>query len=299
MTLYDLIFKAGGFIDEDFKKLTYLKRAELIRKDKYGIDKEIIPFDLGKVLEKQGIANKLLKNDDIIKVYSLKEIEGDIRFVTISGHVKQPGRYELFEKNMKIYDMLFRAGGYDDPLFKSKTFLERADLIRFDEDQINKLIIPFSLNKILNNQEDESNLKLRSGDEIRVYPLNYFNIVRPVSIEGAVRNSGVFDLKFGMTVKDLILEAGGVSTNVYRYKVEVARVDPLKKNENVFSEIIKLNMDNNYDVSVDDFVAEKKSDSNETSDFLLKPYDVVFVRPDPYFQLQEKVTIEGEVYYPG
>ena len=32
MTLYDLIFKAGGYIDEEFKKRTYLDRAELVRK---------------------------------------------------------------------------------------------------------------------------------------------------------------------------------------------------------------------------------------------------------------------------
>ena len=53
MTLYDLTFKAGGFVDNDFKNLTYLKRAELIRNSKDGIDKEIIPFDLGKVIEKK------------------------------------------------------------------------------------------------------------------------------------------------------------------------------------------------------------------------------------------------------
>ena len=31
MTLYDLIFKAGGYVDEEFKKNTYLDRAELVR----------------------------------------------------------------------------------------------------------------------------------------------------------------------------------------------------------------------------------------------------------------------------
>ena len=31
MTLYDLIFKAGGIIDEEFKKKTFMERADLIR----------------------------------------------------------------------------------------------------------------------------------------------------------------------------------------------------------------------------------------------------------------------------
>ena len=299
MTLYDLTFLAGGFVDNDFKNLTYLKRAELIRNSKDGIDKEIIPFDLGKVIEKQGMANILLQNDDLIKIYSLKEIEGDTRFVTISGHVKRPGRYELFEKNMKMHDIIFRAGGFDDPLFRSQTFLERADLIRFDKDQINKKIITFSLNDILNSPENESNLYLNPGDEIRIYPLNFFNIVRPVTIDGAIKNPGVYELKLGMNVKDLILEAGGVSENVYRYKLEVARIDPLKEDERVFSEIIKLNMDNDYSVSMQNFVPKNSSDVIKENGFLLMPYDILSVRPDPHFQLQDKVLIKGEVLYPG
>ncbi|MEK9780878.1 MAG: SLBB domain-containing protein, partial [Gammaproteobacteria bacterium] len=119
MTLYDLIFKAGGFIDEEFKKTTYLKRAELIRINKNSNGKEIIPFNLGEVLEKQGMANTVLQIDDLVRVYSVKDIEGDTRYVSISGHVKRPGKYELFEKNMSMYDLIFRAGGFDDPLFKS------------------------------------------------------------------------------------------------------------------------------------------------------------------------------------
>ena len=38
-----------------------------------------------------------------------------------------------------------------------------------------------------------------------------------------------------MTLKDLILEAGGLNGNVYRYRVEVARIDPLNKDLNEFA----------------------------------------------------------------
>ena len=172
-------------------------------------------------------------------------------------------------------------------------------MIRFDKDQINKKIITFSLNDILNSPENESNLYLNPGDEIRIYPLNFFNIVRPVTIDGAIKNPGVYELKLGMNVKDLILEAGGVSENVYRYKLEVARIDPLKEDERVFSEIIKLNMDNDYSVSMQNFVPKNSSDVIKENGFLLMPYDILSVRPDPHFQLQDKVLIKGEVLYPG
>ena len=132
MTLYDLIFKAGGFVDEEFKKLAYLKRAELIRVMEDSDEKEIIPFNLGKVLDKEGMANTALRTNDEVRVYSLTEIEGTTRYVTISGHVKRPGRYELFEENMHVNDLLFKAGGFDDLQFRALTFLDRADLIRYD-----------------------------------------------------------------------------------------------------------------------------------------------------------------------
>ncbi|MEK9780879.1 MAG: SLBB domain-containing protein, partial [Gammaproteobacteria bacterium] len=170
---------------------------------------------------------------------------------------------------------------------------------RFDKDQINKLILPFNLNEILNNPNQESNLQLQPGDVIRIYPLNYFNTIRPVTIDGAVRAPGTFELKSGMTVKDLILEAGGVSENVYRYKLEVARVDPLIENEEIYAEIIELNMDNDYSISGQDTIEMKTSNTSNKGEFLLMPYDFISVRPDPFFKLQEKVVITGEVYYPG
>ena len=55
MSLYDLIFKSGGFVDDEYKKRTYLDRAELIRVQELNDEKEIIPFDLGLVIEKKNI----------------------------------------------------------------------------------------------------------------------------------------------------------------------------------------------------------------------------------------------------
>ena len=87
MTLYDLLFKSGGFKDPEFKKRTYLKRAELIRVKENSDEKEIIPFNLSLALEKKGIALTLLQTDDFVNIYSLNEVEGATRYVDITGHV--------------------------------------------------------------------------------------------------------------------------------------------------------------------------------------------------------------------
>jgi len=103
-----------------------------------------------------------------------------------------------------------------------------------------------------------------------------------------------------MTLKDLILEAGGLNDNVYRYRVEIARIDPLNKNLEEYAEVITFNIDEKFSVSSPSSdEGSKKGILNMTSVFQLNPFDLVFIRPDPYFSNQKKVTISGEVLYPG
>ena len=300
MTVYDLLFKTGGFDDDEFKKRTYLKRAELVRVNENNAEKEIIPFNLGLVLEKQGLANTLLRIDDAIKIYSLEEIEGATQFVTISGHVKRPGRYELFENNMTVYDLLFKTGGFDDPLYLSQTFLKRADLTRFDEDRITQTIFPFNLKSVISGKLNKENFILLPGDEIRIYAETVFNAVKRVTINGVVNAPGSFTLKTGMILKDLILEAGGLNEDVYSYKVDVARIDPKNKKLNEYAEVVTFNMDNKFSVSdleSNNSPLKKSLDAADT--FVLRAYDIISIRPDPYFSKQRNVTISGLVMYPG
>ena len=109
-----------------------------------------------------------------------------------------------------------------------------------------------------------------------------------MTIKGAIRNPGKYLLKDNMTIKDLILESGGLSEKIFKYKIEIARIDPVRSNKDNYAEIINLDM-------LSDFSIE----SDENGTFLLQSYDHVFIRPDPYFKMQEKVLVEGAVKYPG
>jgi len=202
---------------------------------------------------------------------------------------------------MRIQDLLFKAGGFKDPFYKSEIFLSRADLIRFDNDRITQSIIPFNLDSVLSDKSNKQNIILLPGDEIRVYSETVFNTVQIVSINGVVRSPGSYNLKTGMTLKDLVLEAGGLNDNVYRYRVEVARIDPLNKSLDEYAEVITFNMDEKFSVSaISSYDGSKKGFSHAAGGFFqLNPYDLVSIRPDPYFSSQRKVTISGEVLYPG
>ena len=302
MTLYDLIFKAGGFDDEEYHKQTYLKRAELVRVMEDGVTKEIILFNLEELLNKEGLAETLLQTDDAVKIYSLADIEGaPEKFVSISGHVKRPGSYELFEENMTLYDLVFMAGGFDDEVWKNQTFLGRADLLRHDEDRITRSIIPFNLGEILENAESTHNLQLQIGDEIRVYAQTIFNAEKIISIGGVVNNPGQYTLKTGMTIKDLILEAGGISQSVFKYKIEIARIDPNKVSEDIFAETISLEMDDKFSISNVKYTRSSNPGTISVSrdGFKLMAFDYITVRPDQFFSMQKIITVNGAVYYPG
>ena len=298
MTLFDLIFKSGGFLDERFKSLTYLERAELVRVNINSDDKEIFPFNLKEVLNKEGIYDTVLRADDVVRIYSIAEIEGATRYVSIEGHVKSPGRYELFEENMRINDLLFKSGGFDDPIHRSKTYLKRADLIRYENDKITQIIIPFNLEDVLTDINSNENLVLLPEDKIRVYSEEIFNTIQPITIQGIVRKPGQYKYKIDMTLQDIILEAGGFETNLPRYRVEVARIDPLNKSLNDFADVITFNIDEKFGLSATaKNISPKEENKKDLNKFLLNPYDLISVRADPYFSNQKQVMVSGAVLY--
>ena len=296
MNLYDLIFKSGGVFDEQFRDSIYLDKAELIRFNKDNGKKRLIHFNLGEVLKKKGMANDLLKPNDFIKIYSLSEVEGETKYISIKGNVKYPGSYELFQDNMTLLDMLFKAGGLNDEEFKATTYLDRGDLFRYDINKISKKIISFNINSLIKDPKSAKNLNLKPGDEIIIYSKRIFNTLKKVSIAGAISNPGDYQLKENMTFKDLILEAGGVSDDIYKYKVEIARIKKIEGNKDTLSLIIKYEMLNDYSLlSQENFgkILEKKDQPT------LEPYDNIFIRPDPFYQERKKVTLSGSVLYPG
>ena len=168
-------------------------------------------------------------------------------YASITGHVKSPGSY-LIKENMTLYDLIFTAGGFLDEEFKKQTFLERADLIRLSDDNITRFIKSFNLGELLDSPDSGSDLPLQPNDIVRIYSKDIFISSKTVSINGVVRSPGSYVLKAEMSLEDLILEAGGLNENVYRYRVEVARIDPLNNDLDEYAEIVTFNMDEKFSI---------------------------------------------------
>ena len=292
MTIYDLVFLGGGYFNNDFLKKTFLRRAELIRRSEYTFGHlEVIPFRLDSVLIKKGMAEfPLIMGDEII-IYSNEDVLGQkTETIKISGYVKKPGDYPYYE-NGKLKDYLFAAGGIEDVEYMKKLYKKRVDIIRRGSTENNKKFIQ-SLNLEEYLSSGKKTFKIKPGDEIRLYSKDMFDQEQVVSIFGSVVLPGEYDLKEGMTFKDLILEAGGILSNVYSYRVDLARAQTREKNTELFFKIYTFSLIN------DEVVFDFKSDNSE--DLLtLKSYDRISIRPDPYYSDPHVVTISGFVKYPG
>src|SRR5262249_45146465 len=126
---------------------------------------------------------------------------------------------------------------------------------------------------------------------------------RYVSINGAVHTSGQFPYRAGMTVRDLILLAGGLDQSVYLNKALVARLPDDRAGARTAREF-EIPLDSSY-------LFERTADgryqgppglpaqSGPTPEVELKPYDNVLVLRQPGWELQRIVTIAGEVRFPG
>ena len=158
--------------------------------------------------------------------------------IKISGYVKKPGDYPYYE-NGKLKDYLFAAGGIEDVEYMKKLYKKRVDIIRKGSTENNKKFIQ-SLNLEEYLSSGKKTFKIKPGDEIRLYSKDMFDQEQVVSIFGSVVLPGEYDLKEGMTFKDLILEAGGILSNVYSYRVDLARAQTREKTLNYFLKFIHL-----------------------------------------------------------
>lgn len=283
-TIVDLIEEADGVLPE-----VYYGKADIFRTlpDQ---SNRFISIDLGKAIDGDPSNNILLEGKDVVKIYSVYELV-DRQNVSISGYVKNP--FSLpYAENLTLYDMVFRAGGLQDPVFRGRAFILRGDLIRVNPDGISTRIIPFDLEKLLRDRS--FNMDLKPGDKIYIYNANVEKeLDKFITVGGQVRSPSKLPLSTNMTVMDAILQAGGFTEDALRTEVYVSRVRPGGYPGDQIAETHYIELPLNFD---------KKSIDDETwsdADFYLQHKDVVVVRKNPLYEEQRNVSIGGEVIYPG
>ena len=193
--------------------------------------------------------NKINTNITVSKIRTVQ--------VNIIGEVKVPGTYALNSLST-VLNALYAAGGPT----KMGTFRE-VQLIR-----ANKQVAALDVYEYMLFGTQAGNLKLQDQDVLLVAP--YKNLV---SVEGAVKRAGIYELKEGQTLAELVEYFGGFTPIAYTNLLTVERLNGTQK------EIREVAL-------------------KDAKNFTMQAGDELMVQEilDEY---QNKITIEGEVYRPG
>ena len=135
--------------------------------------------------------------------------------VKIAGAVYRPDVFEL-TPSLKVADLIRKADGLTDDAYTG-----RAQIIRLQED-LTRSVVSFDVAKALNG-DGANNLALQREDEVLITSKQELKDSFNVYIQGEIRKPGTFEYVQGLTLKDLIVQAGGFTDAAYK-SIEIARL---------------------------------------------------------------------------
>lgn len=240
------------------------------------------------------------KNGGAISVFSLGEFDRDafqlcdadsvnvdstlnryVNTIEIKGAVLRPGLYQLDSGITTVSQLIERAGGLTEDALTTRGIMHRRKADR------SLMVKSFNTASILDHSV--ADLTLANEDVIYIPSLTEQQQERQLVIEGEVVYPGIYEYAEGMTVEDLILQAGGMKDKASYAKVDVMRRtrdnQALTPSENV-GEVFTFALKENFIV-----------DGNEG--FVLQPFDEVYIRQSPGSIEQQHVTVKGEATFTG
>ncbi len=127
---------------------------------------------------------------------------------------------------------------------------------------------------------------MKKNDSVTVYSIFDLENEVTISIDGNIKKPGKYKWAENITLRDLILRAGGFNEMGDNKNIEIARrINALKLTE--------VNHQQTEIITVD------LSDSTGAGDIALQPYDVVNIRQKSDYVNQRIVFVEGMVLNPG
>lgn len=227
----------------------------------------LIRLDLGSA---EGLATTMSRGDAITVLAANRFI--DDATVSVEGAIRDSAVVLPFpqEGGMTLEEAILLAGGLETNV------VEQAVIIRTP----------------LNNREERNYLRvdissaadfqLAPLDQVVLYKQERFADAPQVSIAGAVRSPGAYRYDASLTINDLLYLAGGTSFAAALDRVEIYRLGYEQNGSKVLQETLMLNAAGEY-----------------SGDFVLQPFDEVYVRSSAEFEEITTVEIRGEVKYPG
>jgi protein involved in polysaccharide export with SLBB domain len=259
---------------------TYMQKLDIKKEDDLG-NLSFKTYNLSSVLE--GQIKVTLEENDQIKIYGLKEVQG-VQTVTISGFVTKP-KTIFWSKDLSIFDLIFQSVSYEELDFQAKVLTSRLDLKRFDEQTGLYNLIKYSID----NLEELQTTYLMPKDKVVLYTKSVNQDITPTfKIFGAVVNPGEFDLGNTLYVEDAILMAGGFLDKAEKTEVTINRLD----RDVIKGTYSKLET---YQLDMDYLLGMKNKPSNPLK---LNNKDIITVKSPIRAKFQPIISVRGEVKFP-
>jgi polysaccharide biosynthesis/export protein len=277
---------AGGLLPDADEKLGQLERILPSRlREMHNID---LTTAAGRATE--------LANGDKLKIPAIRPtLENS---VLLTGYVYRPGQFQ-YRQGLRLTDVL---GSFDELRPNAD---ERYIMIRREVPPEQKVeVISADLRHALAARGSAADPELRPRDKIYVFDLStdreriLLPIIRElqlqatpekpeqvVSIDGRVKAPGHYPLEPAMHVSDLIRAGGSLEDSAFSGQAEITRYE-VGSGDARKTDLIPV-----------DLTAIRRGDAG--ADLLLKPYDVLIIKPIPQWVEPGTIELAGEVRFPG
>lgn len=290
--LPDLVRAAGGFTASASRRRVQIRRI-LPPDQRTEIGRDRVVIDLSAEQFEQGLSPSFaLQPGDEVEVFPV--VDRVRSRITVDGNVWAPGP-QGYAPGMRLSDAIRRAGGVKPDVYLGQILVSRL------QPDSTRIQLRSSFRDSTGSVSDD--IVLREDDSIEIFSLSTFRPDRYVVVTGAVNAGGRFPYRAGMTLRDVVLMAGGLRESAYLGEAEIARL-PESRENGVVATAFRVPLDSGY-------LFERSGNGSylgppglpapngHTADVPLRPYDNVLILQQPEWQLQRTVFIGGEVRFPG
>lgn len=265
-SLSTLLKYSGGFAGDAYKKSLRVLRKSGRMKSVHNVEE----FELADF--------KMADGDSVIVDSIIDRFEN---MVEVKGAIFRPGMYRLGEKVNSVRSLIESADGLTEEAMTSRAVIRRMKPNRTQE------VLSVDLDGIINGAA--ADVPLENEDILFIPTQAEHQNLRTLTVDGEVIFPGTYEYAEGMTIEDLILQAGGLTDAASTIKVDISRKIINPEATDADMELAKT-----YSIPL-----KKDFATDGDKGFILEPYDIIQVRKSPVFQDPIRVFVEGEVAFQG
>ena len=261
-----LLKYSGGFMGDAYKKSVRLVRKTGREYSVYNVGE----FDMSSFHIADGDSVSV---DSILSRYE--------NMVEIKGAVFRPGMYQVGGDINSVRSLMQHSEGVTEDAFTAHAVMHRMKEDRTLE------VVPLDIEGIMSGKV--ADIPLQKNDVIFIPTKQEMMQEQTITIHGEVQYPGIYKYADNETIEDFVLQAGGLKETASLVKVDIARRVNNPKAMTTDSVIART-----YTFALKDgFVVDGKPG------FTLMPFDEVYVRKSPGYNLQQNISVEGQVMFSG